>query len=85
MQKNDMAVTTSLPGYLVKLQETSHQVFHVLDGWFPCNVTKQPGIDVVSAISFDFALLADVCSTTPMHLLLLPRATNMCCHRQTPW
>ena len=37
--------------------------FHVLDGWFPCNVTKQPGIDVVSAISFDFALLADVCSS----------------------
>src|SRR4029434_10843852 len=37
--------------------------FHVLDGWFPCNVTKQPGIDVVFAISFDFALLADVCSS----------------------
>ena len=36
---------------------------HVLDGWFPCNVTKQPGIDVVSAKSFDFALLADVCNS----------------------
>ena len=28
--QNDMAVTTSLPGYLVKLQETSHQV-HIIE------------------------------------------------------